>query len=64
MEIFYDIASESFAIGENILEERFVKKILRSLLPRFAYKAIIIREAKDIKNMRLEELMGPFKRLK
>ena len=49
MEIFYDIASESFAIGENILEERFVKKILRSLLPRFAYKATIIREAKDKK---------------
>ena len=36
-----------------------MKKALRSLPPRFAYKATTIREAKDLKRMRLEELVGP-----
>ena len=54
----YDIANESFALGEKFSEERLVKKALRSLPSRFAYKAIAIREAEDLKRMRLEELKG------
>ena len=53
-----DIANESFALGEKILEEKLMKKALRFLPSRFAYKVTTIREAKDLKIMRLEELMG------
>ena len=53
-----DIANESFTLREKISKERLVKKALRSLPPRFTYKATIIREAKYLKNMRLEGLMG------
>ena len=35
-----------------------MKKALRSMPHRFAYKATVIKEAKDLKRMRLEELMG------
>ena len=44
-----EIANELFVLREKILEERLVKKELRSLAPRFAYKATTIREAKDFK---------------
>ena len=53
-----DIASESFALSEKIPKEKLVKKALRSLPLRFSYKATTIRKAKDLKNMRLEELKG------
>ena len=53
-----NIANESFSLGEKISEDKLVKKALRSLPPRFTYKATTIREAKDLKKMRLEELMG------
>ena len=35
-----------------------MKNALRSLPSRFSYKETVIREAKDLKMMRLEELMG------
>ena len=35
-----------------------MKKAIRSLSTRFSYKATTIREAKDLKMMRLGELMG------
>ena len=53
-----NIANESFALGEKISKDRLVKKALRSLPPRFAYKVTVVRKAKDLKNMRLEELMS------
>ena len=34
-----------------------MKKDLKSFPPRFVYNATIIRKEKDLKNMRLEELM-------
>ena len=39
-------------------DERLVRKVLRSLPQRFAYKVAAIEEAKDITKMSLEELMG------
>ena len=45
-------------LGKRFLKKKLVKKVLRSLPPRFAYKATSIRETKDLKRMRLEELMG------
>ena len=52
-----DIANESFSLGEEIPKERLVKKTLRSLPLRVAYKATTVREAEDLNNMRLEELI-------
>ena len=53
-----DIANEAFALGEKISEEKLVRKALRSLPQRFAYKVTAIEEAKDIQAMKLDELMG------
>ncbi|KAH6785832.1 hypothetical protein C2S51_038287 [Perilla frutescens var. frutescens] len=53
-----DIASESFALGDAISEEKLVRKVLRSLPKRFAYKVTANEEANDVSKMKLQELMG------
>ena len=53
-----NVDNESFALREKIPKEKLVKKALRSLSPRFAYKETTIREVKELKRMRLEELKG------
>lgn len=53
-----NLVNESFALGVKIPEERLVRKAVRSLSLIFPYKAPIIREAKDLKAMKLKELMG------
>ncbi|CAM8990838.1 unnamed protein product [Rhodiola kirilowii] len=52
-----DISNEAFALGEPMSEEKFVRKVLRSLTKRFAMKALDVKEANDVKTMRLDELM-------
>ena len=51
-------------MGEKIHEERLVRKVLRSHLKRFAYKVTTINEAKSIKTMKLEELVGSLRTFK
>ena len=53
-----DIANESFALGEKYSDAKLVRKTLRSLPERFAYKVAAIEEAKDVDSMKLDELMG------
>src|ERR1044072_3536068 len=53
-----DIANTSFALGEQISEEKLVRKILRSLPKRFAMKVTAIEEAQDIGSMQVDELIG------
>ncbi|CAM8972812.1 unnamed protein product [Rhodiola kirilowii] len=53
-----DIANEAFALREPMTKEKLVRKVLRSLTKRFAMKALAVKEANDVKNMRLDELMG------
>ncbi|CAM8886958.1 unnamed protein product [Rhodiola kirilowii] len=53
-----DISNEAFALGEPISEESLVRKVLRSLPKRYAMKALAVKEAHDVKTMRLDELMG------
>ncbi|CAM8977942.1 unnamed protein product [Rhodiola kirilowii] len=53
-----DISNEAFALGEPMTEEALVRKVLRSLTKRFAMKALAVKEANDVKTMRLDELMG------
>ena len=53
-----DISNESFILGENIPKGKLIRKVLRTLLERFAYKAAAIGEAKNLETMKLEELIG------
>ena len=53
-----DISNELFILGEKILEEKFIRKVLRTLLERFTYKAASIGEAKNFETMKLKELIG------
>ncbi|CAM8982960.1 unnamed protein product [Rhodiola kirilowii] len=53
-----DIFNEAFALGEPMTKETLVRKVLRSLTKRFAMKALAVKEANDVKTMRLDELMG------
>src|ERR1044072_58603 len=53
-----DIANTSFALGEQMSEEKLVRKILRSLPKIFAMKVTAIEEAQDIGQMKLDELIG------
>ena len=53
-----DIANEAFVLGEKYSDTKLVRKTLRSLPERFAYKVAAIEEARDVQNMRLDELMG------
>lgn len=46
------------SLGEDIPDSKVVRKVLRSLLKRFRPKISTIEESKDLKVMKLEELMG------
>lgn len=52
-----DIINSCFNLGQNILESKVVRKILRSLLERFGPKVTPIKESKDINSMRVDELV-------
>ena len=53
-----DISNESFIMEEKIPKEKLIRKVLRTLPKRFSYKVTAIREAKDLRTMKLEELIG------
>ncbi|XP_050908832.1 uncharacterized protein LOC127122559 [Lathyrus oleraceus] len=53
-----DIANSSSALGEKMSEEKLVRKILRSLPKKFDMKIITIKEAQEICNVRVDELIG------
>src|ERR1044072_8497901 len=53
-----DLSYSSFSLGEQMSEEKLVRKILRSLPKKFAMKVTTIEEAQDINNMKVDELIG------
>ena len=53
-----DIANEAFTLGKRFSEVKLVRKTLRSLPRRFAYKVTAIEKAKDVRKIKLEELIG------
>ena len=53
-----DIVNFVFNLGEQILEPKIVRKILRSLLERFHAKITVIEESKDLDSIPLTELIG------
>ncbi|CAJ2667397.1 unnamed protein product [Trifolium pratense] len=53
-----DYDNQFDALGEKIPEEKLVRKMLRSLPKKFDMKVTAIEEAKDITDMKLDELVG------
>src|ERR1044072_1280658 len=53
-----DLANTSFNLGEQIPEEKLVRKILRSLPKKFSMKVTATEEAQDISIMKVDELIG------
>ena len=53
-----EIANEAFTLSEKYREIKLVRKTLRSLSNRFAYKVTTIEETKDVNTIRLDELIG------
>ncbi|CAJ2666703.1 unnamed protein product [Trifolium pratense] len=53
-----DFDNQFDALGEKIPEEKLVRKMLRSLPKKFDMKVTAIEEAKDITDMKLDELVG------
>ena len=53
-----DIVNSAFNLGENILEPKFVIKVLRTLPEIFHAKIIAIEISKDIDEIPLTELVG------
>ena len=53
-----EIANEAFILGEKYFEIKLMRKTLRSLPDRFAYKIVAIKKAKDVNTIRLDELKG------
>ena len=53
-----DMANAFDSLGENMSDEKLVRKILRSLPKRFDMKVTAIEEAQDISSMKVEELIG------
>ena len=53
-----DIVNSIFNLGEQILEPKIVRKILRSLPERFHAKITTIKESKDLDFIPLTELIG------
>ncbi|KAL5578304.1 hypothetical protein UlMin_020003 [Ulmus minor] len=53
-----DLNFRSCVLGEEYIESKIVRKILRSLPHRFQGKVIAIEESKNVDKIRLEELIG------
>ncbi|XP_057452420.1 uncharacterized protein LOC130744244 [Lotus japonicus] len=53
-----DLANASFALGEQMSEEKLARKILRSLPKKCDMKVTAIEEAQDISSIKVDELIG------
>ncbi|MDL1135896.1 hypothetical protein PS057_21425, partial [Yersinia pestis] len=53
-----EVTNDIRGLGEEIKEPVIVKKVLRSLLPRFDSKVSAIEEAKDLNEFSMDELHG------
>ena len=53
-----EIVDNLFTLGEPILENRIVKRIMRSLPKRFDAKVVPIEESKNLDALKVDELVG------
>ncbi|XP_057823542.1 uncharacterized protein LOC131035829 [Cryptomeria japonica] len=53
-----EIVSTIIGLGEEVIDEFIVKKVMRSLTTRYDTKVSAIEEAKDLKSFSMDELFG------
>lgn len=53
-----NLRNSMVSLGKQILDVKLIRKILRSLPERFRIKVTIIEESKDLKEIKIEELVG------
>jgi len=53
-----DLRNSMVSLGKPISDLKLIRKILRSLPERFRIKVTTIEESKDLKEMKIEELVG------
>jgi len=53
-----DLRNSMVSLGKQISDVKLIRKILRSLPERFRIKVTTIEESKDLKEMKIEELVG------
>jgi hypothetical protein len=53
-----DLRNSMVSLGKKVSDVKLIKKILRSLPERFRIKVTTIEESKDLKSMKIEELVG------
>ena len=53
-----EISNASSALGEKILEDKLVRKMLKFLPKRFDMKVTAIEKVQDIDKMKVDELVG------
>jgi len=53
-----DLRNSMVSLGKSVSDVKLIRKILRSLPERFRIKVTTIEESKDLKEMKIEELVG------
>jgi hypothetical protein len=53
-----DLRNSMVSLGKTFLDVKFIQKIIRSLPEGFRIKVTTIEESKDLKEMKIEELVG------
>jgi hypothetical protein len=53
-----DLRNSMVSLGKKVSDVKLIKKILRYLTERFRIKVTTIEESKDLKSMKIEELVG------
>lgn len=57
-----DITNSYFALGENMLEEKLVRNILKYFPQKFDMKVTAIEEVQNLRNFKVDELIGFLRR--
>ena len=53
-----EVVVSKFNLGEKTKDSKIVRKILRSLLESFHAKVTVIKESKDLDDIKVQELIG------
>jgi RNA-binding protein YhbY len=53
-----DLRNSIVSLGKPVLDVKIIRKIIRSLPERFRIKVTTIEESKDLREMKIEELVG------
>lgn len=52
-----DFSNQAFSLGEEYSNSKLVKNILRSLPERFSIKVTVIKKAKGLESLKIDELI-------